>query len=273
MSPKHPRRLAAIAASIALALPAFAQNNPTTATTTAAAKPVTVNGVQIPRARIDAIVKAQEQQGAKDSPELRAAITDRLIMNEVVAQEATRKGLAKSPEVQAQLELVRQNVLLNAYRQDFVKNNPIPDSQLKAEYDKIRSQVGDKEYKARHILVEKEDDAKAIVANLKKGQKFEDLAKQSKDPGSKDKGGDLDWNSPGSYVKPFGDALTKLEKGKYTEVPVQTQFGWHVIMLEDVRPTKFPPFEEVKPQLAERMQAQALEKNVADLRAKAKVEQ
>jgi peptidyl-prolyl cis-trans isomerase C len=273
MSSLTPRRLAVILAGLAAALPAYAQNNPTTATTTASSKPVTVNGVQIPKARIDAIVKAQEAQGAKDSPELRAAITDRLIINEVVAQEATRKGLAKSPEVQAQLELVRQNVLLNAYRQDFIKTHPIPDAQLRAEYDKIRSQVGDKEYKARHILVEKEDDAKAIVANLKKGQKFEDLAKQSKDPGSKDKGGELDWNSPGSYVKPFSDALVKLEKGKYTEVPVQTQFGWHVILLEDVRPTKFPSFDEVKPQLTERMQAQALEKNVADLRAKAKIDQ
>jgi peptidyl-prolyl cis-trans isomerase C len=272
MSLLAPRRLAALVAGLALALPALAQNNPTTATTTAA-KTVTDNGVPIPKARIDAIVKAQEAQGAKDSPELRAAVTDRLIMNEVIAQEATRKGLGKSAEVQAQLELVRQNVLLNAYRQDFMKTHPIPDSQLRAEYDKIRSQVGDREYKARHILVEKEDEAKAIVANLKKGQKFEDLAKQSKDPGSKDKGGDLDWNSPGSYVKPFGDALTKLDKGKYTEVPVQTQFGWHVILLEDVRPTKFPPFEEVKPQLTERMQAAALEKSVADLRAKAKIDQ
>ena len=270
MLPVTTRRLAVLAAAFAVALPVHAQS-PTTAT--ASAKPVTVNGVQIPKARVDAIVKAQEGQGAKDSPELRAAITDRLIMNEVISQEATRKGLAKSPEVQAQLELVRQNVMLNAYRQDFLKSYKVDEAALKAEYEKIRSSVGDKEYKARHILVEKEDEAKQIIANLKKGQKFEDLAKQSKDPGSKDKGGDLDWNAPGSYVKPFSDALVKLEKGKYTEVPVQTQFGYHVILLEDTRATKFPSFDEVKPQLTERMQAQALEKNVADLRAKAKVDQ
>lgn len=268
MSSTTSRRIAVLVAGLAVALPAYAQTQ-----SAPASKPVTVNGVQIPKSRVDAIVKAQESQGQKDSPEMRNAITDRLIMNEVIAQEATRKGLQKSPEVQAQLELVRQNVLLNAYRQDFIKNNPVSDAQLKAEYEKIRSQVGDKEFKARHILVEKEDEAKAIIANLKKGQKFEDLAKQSKDPGSKDRGGDLEWNSPNSYVKPFSDALTKLEKGKYTETPVQTQFGWHVIMLEDTRPTKFPPFEEVKPQLSERLQAQALEKNVADLRTKAKVEQ
>jgi len=268
MFSKTPRRIAVFVAGLVLALPAYAQTPPAPS-----GKPATVNGVQIPKARVDAIVKAQEAQGQKDSPELRARITDRLIMNEVIAQEATRKGLQKSPEVQAQLELVRQNVLLNAYREDYMKNHPVPDAQLKAEYEKIRAEVGDKEYKARHILVEKEDEAKLIIVNLKKGQKFEDLAKQSKDPGSKDRGGDLDWNSPKSYVKPFSDALTKLDKGKYTEVPVQTQFGYHVILLEDVRPTKFPPFEEVKPQLAERLQTQALEKSVGDLRAKAKIEQ
>jgi peptidyl-prolyl cis-trans isomerase C len=159
-----------------------------------------------------------------------------------------------------------------AYVADFVKTHPVSDAQLKAEYDRLRAARGDKEYKARHILVEKEEEAKAVIADLKKGKKFEELAKQSKDPGSKDRGGELDWNSPSGYVKPFADAMVKLEKGKYTEQPVQTQFGWHVILVEDVRPTKFPAFEEVKPQLTERLQQQAFSKSVADLRAKAKVE-
>ena len=120
--------------------------------------------------------------------------------------------------------------------------------------------------------LEKEDEAKAVIAELKKGRKFEELAKQSKDPGSKDRGGDLDWNSPAGYVKPFGDAMVKLEKGKYTEVPVQTQFGWHVILVEDVRQAKFPTFDEIKPQLTERLQEQSFSRTVSDLRAKAKVE-
>jgi peptidyl-prolyl cis-trans isomerase C len=268
MISKNPRQLAVVVAGLIAALPAFAQAQGTAAS----GKLPTVNGVQIPKARVDTIVKAQEARGVPDSPELRSAITEQLVTTEVITQEATRKGLAKSPEVQSQLDLARQQILVNAYRNDFVKNNPVSEAALKAEYEKIKAQVGDREYKARHILVEKEDDAKAIIANLKKGQKFEDLAKQSKDTASKDKGGDLDWNSPNSYVKPFGDALKSLEKGKLTETPVQTQYGWHVILLEDVRPTKFPTYEEVKPQLTERIQGQALEKNVADLRAKAKVD-
>jgi peptidyl-prolyl cis-trans isomerase C len=235
-------------------------------------KVATVNGVAIPKARVDVIVKAQAGRGMADSEQLRSEIRERLIVHEVVTQEATKKGLAKSADVQAQLDLARQQVLWQAYVADFVKAHPVSDADVKAEYDRLKTSRGDKEYKARHILVEKEDEAKAIIADLKKGKKFEELAKQSKDPGSKDRGGDLDWNSPAGYVKPFADALVKLEKGKYTETPVQTQFGWHVIQLEDVRAAKFPSIEEVKPQITEKLQEQAFSKVVADLRAKAKVE-
>ncbi len=263
-----PFRLGLCAASVlGLALPcALVQAQ------TPAEKVATVNGVAIPKARIDLVVKAQAARGVTDNDQLRSEIRERLIVREVVTQEATRKGLARNAEVQAQLDLARQEVMWQAYVADFVKTHPVNDAQLKAEYDRLRVARGDKEYKARHILVEKEEEAKAIIADLKRGRKFEDLAKQSKDPGSKDRGGDLDWNSPSGYVKPFSDAMVKLEKGKYTEQPVQTQFGWHVILVEDVRPTKFPTFEEVKPQLAERLQQQAFSKSIADLRAKAKVE-
>jgi peptidyl-prolyl cis-trans isomerase C len=238
----------------------------------AASKAATVNGVAIPAARIDSIVKSQAARGVPDSPQLRNEVREQLIVREIIAQEATKKGLAKNVDVQAQLELARQQELWNAYIADFIKSNPIPDAQLKAEYDKLRSTRGDKEYKTRHILLEKEDEAKAVIADLKKGRKFEELAKQSKDPGSKDRGGDLDWNAPAGYVKPFADAMVKLTKGKYTEVPVQTQFGWHVILLEDVRDTKFPTLEEAKPQIAQALQQQQFTKAVQDLRAKAKVE-
>ena len=238
----------------------------------AAEKVATVNGVAIPKSRADLLVKMQAGRGVPDNDQARGEIREQLIFLEIVTQEATRKGLAKSAEVQAQIDLARQNVLRQVYITDFVKNHPVSDAQLKAEYERLRVARGDKEYKARHILVEKEEEAKAVIADLKKGKKFEELAKQSKDPGSKDRGGDLDWNSASGYVKPFSDALVKLEKGKYTEQPVQTQFGWHVILVEDVRPTKFPGFDEVKPQLTERLQQQAFAKNVGDLRAKAKVE-
>jgi peptidyl-prolyl cis-trans isomerase C len=235
-------------------------------------KVATVNGVAIPKSRVDYIVKSQAARGVPDNEQVRAQIREQLIAREVLIQDATRRGLAKTPEVQTELELARQDVIYRAFVSDFIRTHPIPDAQLKAEYEKLKASRGDKEYKARHVLVEKEEDAKAIIAELKKGRKFEELAKQSKDPGSKDKGGELDWNSPAGYVKPFSDALVKLEKGKYTEVPVQTQFGWHVIQLDDVRQAKFPTFEEVKPQLTERLQEQQFSKMVTDLRAKAKVD-
>jgi peptidyl-prolyl cis-trans isomerase C len=234
----------------------------------AGAKIATVNGVAIPKTRVDMIVKAQAGRGTPDNEQVRGEIREQLIVREIVSQEATRKGLAKSSDVQAQLDLARQQVLWNAYIADFVKNNPVNDADLKAEYERLKGSRGDKEYKARHILVDKEDDAKAIIGELKKGRKFEELARQSKDPGSKDRGGDLEWNSPAGYVKPFADAMMKLEKGKYTEAPVQTQFGWHVIRVDDIRDAKVPPFEEVKPQISQRMQAQWLDRYLRDLRQK-----
>ena len=265
MQPTLSRLILALA--VALSLPGLALAQ------AAGAKIATVNGVAIPKSRVDAIVRAQEAQGRKDSPELRAAIRDNLIVLEVINQEANRKGLNKIAETVAQIEITRANIVAQAYHSDYLKHHAVSDAALKAEYEKIKAQRSDdKEYKARHILVEKESEAKEIIEKLKKGEKFADLAKVSKDAGSKDQGGDLDWNSPAGFVKPFSDAMVKLEKGKYTESPVQSQFGWHVIQLEDVRPATFPDFEQVKPKLKERMEEQMFQKAVADLRAKAKVE-
>jgi peptidyl-prolyl cis-trans isomerase C len=151
---------------------------------------------------------------------------------------------------------------------DFLKAHPVPDDQLHKEYDTIRTQMGDKEYKVRHILVDKEDEAKDIIASLQKGEKFEKLAERSKDTGSKTNGGDLDWNTPSNFVKPFADAMIALQKGKFTTTPVQTQFGWHVIELDDIRDAKVPSFDEVKPQLQQRMQGQVVERYLRELRAK-----
>ncbi len=171
------------------------------------------------------------------------------------------------------MEMVKQGVLVRAYLQDYIKNNPVSDDLLKAEYDKIKSQMGDTEYKVRHALVATEADAKAMIDQLKKGGKFDKLASEkSQDPGSKAKGGDLGWISTGSVVKPFGDALKQLKKGQYTTTPVQSQFGWHIIKLEDTRPVQAPPFEEVKNNLRQRMQQQQAEKAVLALRGTAKVE-
>jgi len=231
-----------------------------------------VNGKVIPKSRVDFIVKQRAAQGQPDNEQARQMIMDNLITQEVVAQEADRKGIAKGSDVRIQLDLVRQQVLAQALIQDYLKTHPIKDEETLAEYNRLKAARGDKEYKARHILVDKEPEAKDIIAQLKKGAKFEDLAKQSKDPGSKDKGGELDWSSPGTYVKPFADALTKLEKGKFTETPVQTQFGYHVIQLDDVRSQPFPAYETVKTQLQSRLQEQEVHKYVSELRAKAKIQ-
>ncbi|WP_374488362.1 peptidylprolyl isomerase [Zoogloea sp.] len=230
-----------------------------------------VNGKAIPQSRAEAVIAEQKAQGAPDSEQLRAAIKERLIGLEVLAQEAQKKGVEKSAAFQTKLDIARQSLLVNTYLQDYAKAHPVSEADIKAEYDRIKAQLGDKEYKVRHILVEKEEDAKAIIEKLGKGEKFDDLAKQSKDPGSKDKGGDLGWANPGSFVKPFSDAMTKLEKGKYSATPVKSEFGYHVIKLEDVRALKSPTLEEVKPQLKQRLEQQAVEKHVAELRAKAQI--
>ena len=266
MQPTFSRLTLAIALALSLPGIALAQAG------AANAKIATVNGVAIPKSRVDTIVRAQTAQGQQDTPELRAAIRDRLITSEIMVQEANRKGLAKQADTVNQIELMRMQILAQAFRADYIKNHPISDDTLKAEFEKIKAQLGDKEYKARHVLVEKEAEAKEIIEKLKKGEKFEELAKASKDPGSKDQGGNLDWNQAGGFVKPFSDAMVKLEKGKYTETPVQSQFGWHVIQLDDVRPAKYPEFTEVKPNLTQRMQETMFEQAVAELRAKAKVE-
>jgi peptidyl-prolyl cis-trans isomerase C len=231
----------------------------------------TVNGQPISQSVYDAFIAEQKAQGAPDSPEVKNAVKEELIRRELLTQEAKKKGLDKKPEVQGQMELARQAILIRAYLSDYVRANPISEDQLKKDYEAIKANLGTTEYKARHILVATEDEAKAIIARLEKGEKFSELAKQSKDPGSKDSGGDLGWTSPGAFVKPFADALTKLKKGEYTKTPVKTDFGFHVIQLEDTRPMTPPTYEQVKPQLQQRAQQQQVEQLVKKLREGAKV--
>lgn len=232
-----------------------------------------VNGIAIPQSRLDFMVKGAAAQGQADSPELRNRIRDQLIIREVLGQEATKKGLDKTPEVVMQIEIDRQTVLINAFLQDYVRTHPVSDDAMKKEYERVKGESGDKEYRARHILVESEEEAKQVIAQLKKGGSFEKVAaEKSKDPGSKSRGGDLDWATVNRYVPPFAQALAKLKKGQVTEAPVQTSFGWHIIRLDDERSLKFPSIEEAKPQIQQQLQQQTVNKAIADLRAKAKVE-
>jgi peptidyl-prolyl cis-trans isomerase C len=204
---------------------------------------------------------------------MRDAIRQELINREIVAQEAIKKGIHKRPEVSTQIDLQRQAVLINAYLQDYLKAHPVSDDAVKKEYERVKESAGSREYKVRHILVETEDEAKQVIAQVKKGASFEKLAgEKSKDQGSKGRGGDLDWATPARYVPAFGQAITKLKKGQMTEAPVQTQFGWHVIRVDDERPAKFPAFEEAKPQIEQQLRQQTVNKAFTDLRAKAKIE-
>ncbi len=236
------------------------------------AAPSKVNGKPIPKNQIDFFIAAQKAQGRPDSPDLRNAVREEVIRRQVLMQEAQKQGLDKKSDVQTKMEMAREGILINTLIEGYVKAHPISDDMVKKEYEGVKAQLGDKEYKVRHILVETEAEATDIIAKLKKGEKFETLAASSKDPGSKDKGGDLGWTAPNAYVKPFADALQKLKAGQYTDTPVKSEFGYHVIQLDDTRALKLPAFDEAKPQIQQRLQQQLVEKLVMDLRSKAKVE-
>ena len=242
---KPARLLLAMTAMVVL--PSFAQNV------------ATVNGKPIPAAKVDQLVKQVVAQGkATDSPQLRDAIKKDLIGREVLIQEADKQGVGTRPDVKSAIDNARQSIIINAMLADYVKKNPVKDADIKAEYDKAKAGAPDKEYHARHILVEKEEDAKAIITKLKGGAKFDELAKQSKDPGSAAQGGDLGWTDPGRFVPEFGKAMTALKVGAITDTPVKTQYGYHVIKLEETRPVTIPPLEQVKQQVAEQLQQRKL---------------
>jgi peptidyl-prolyl cis-trans isomerase C len=257
-------KFAALAILSALAVnPAFAEDK----------SAALVNGVSIPQARVDLRVKIAVTQGQADSPELRKAIREDMISLEVLAQAAKKKGLDNDPEVIQQTELAKQSVLVSAFVQDYTKNHQISDDQLKQEYDKLKANLGKSEYNVSHILVETEDEAKAIIAQLGKKGKFDKIAKaKSKDAGSAERGGSLGWAVPSNFVPPFANAVLSLKKGTYTKEPVKSQFGWHIIKLDDVRDLKVPSFEELKPQIQQRLQQQSIQEYIADLRSKAKIE-
>ena len=232
-----------------------------------------VNGKAVPKARMDSLSLQFQSSGRPITPEVQEQMRQHLIALEVFTQEADKLGLSSSDEFKAQMELARQTVLANQLIKEFEKKNAITDELLKAEYDKFAAANGGKEIKARHILVDKEADATAIIASLKKGAKFEEIAKKrSKDTGSGAKGGDLDWANPSSYVPEFSAALQALKKGQLTDKAVKTQFGFHIIRVDDLRDIKLPTFDEVKPQIADQMKQDKRGTYQRDLLGKAKVE-
>ncbi len=245
------------------------------AVSTAHAAPVAkVNGVAIPNSRLELVMKGLSAQGQKDTPETRKAVRDDLIKQEVLSQEAIRKGLDKTPDVATQMKITRQSVLIRALQSDFISNKKPTDKEVRKEYETVTAaSMGDQEYNPRHILVSTEEEAKDVIRSLKKGAKFEQLAKdKSTDDGSKNKGGELGWSSARSYAQPFAEALVKLKKGEITQQPVKTSFGWHVIRLDGIRPLKIPPYEEVKGKVLQRVLQRKFAAYLEELRGKAKIE-
>lgn len=232
-----------------------------------------VNGKAVPTARVEALAQQLAAAGRPVDDTVRAQLKEEAILREIFMQEALKRGIGNTPEYKAQMELARQTIMIRAMFADYQKKNPVTAADLKAEYDKFAAANVGQEFRTRHILVEKEDEAKAIIAAIKGGASFEEIAKkQSKDPGSGANGGDLDWAAAGSYVPEFSEAMAKLGKGQMTEAPVKTQFGWHIIRVDDVRQAQLPSFDEVKPQIEQQMQQQKLAKFQQSLREKAKVE-
>jgi peptidyl-prolyl cis-trans isomerase C len=266
--------LASAAALLALGACNPAKDAKPADTTAKGPAAATVNGQAISQHTVDLIAKQGAGAGRPDTPDTRKAIIDQLVLQTVVAEEAVKKGLDKTPEVSEQLNAIRQSVLANAYVQDFVKNNPVSDEALKAEYERIKATVSGTEYKARHILVAQEAEARDIIARLKKdlGAFAKLAAQKSKDPGSAAKGGELGWFDVKGMVPEFGAAVSKMEKGKFSDEPVKSQFGYHVILLEDTRPIEPPPLEQVKPQLSQQLQQQSVKKHFETLKTAAKIE-
>jgi peptidyl-prolyl cis-trans isomerase C len=232
-----------------------------------------VNGKSVPKARVDTLIQQAEKAGQKVSPEMQQQARDQVVLREIFVQEAEKRGLQASADYRAQMDLARQSILIRQLFDDYRAKNPVTDDAAKVEYDKFKAQSSGTEYRAAHILVEKEDEAKALIAQIKGGAKFDELAKKnSKDPGSGANGGDLDFAKPDAYVPEFSQAMTKLKKGEMTETPVKSQFGYHIIRLDDTREAQFPAFDDVKGQIKQRLEQVKMQQYQEELRSKAKTD-
>ena len=232
-----------------------------------------VNDKPIPRALYEAYAEQrQRQMGDVNSPEARKTLTDEMVAQELLIQDAEKSTLEDNPEVAVQLEMARRNVLATAAVRDYLQANEPSQEEIDQEYKTISANMAGKEYKARHILVASEDEASALIEKLDDGANFSELATENSTDSSASSGGDLGWFTLDVMVKPFGDAAAKLETGKYTGTPVQTQFGWHIIMLDDVRDATPPSLEELRPRIMQMIQSRIINDYLQSLREKAKIE-
>ncbi len=232
---------------------------------------VTVNKVALPESQLNLLVNAFVLQGHQDTEELRQKLTAELAAREAVAQQAKRLGLDKTPEFAAALAYARRDMLVNAFQADYLAKHPVVEADIQALYEKQVQEAGDKEFRIRHVLVETEDEAKAILAATRKGKKLEALAREkSLDSASRAMGGDIGWQVPILLVQPVRDAVMHLEKGQVSE-PVQSPFGWHVIQVDDIRAYQFPALDSVRESLIKQLSSQAVLSAMAAVRDKAEI--
>jgi len=254
------RLLTAVAVAATLTLPAYAQNI------------AIVNGKPVPTARLDALATQLERSGRPIDAAVREQLREEVILREIFVQEANRRGIRAQPDYRAQVELATQTILIRELFNDFQRRNPVTEAAVRAEYERFVAANGGQEFRARHILVETQADARAIIAQIQGGASFEELARtRSIDTGSGRNGGDLDWAAPHVFVAEFSQAMVQLERGKMTTDPVQSQFGWHIIRVDDIRQATLPSMAELRPQIEQSLQQEKLMQFQQDLRARAKI--
>jgi peptidyl-prolyl cis-trans isomerase C len=267
--------IAALSASLILPVQAADPLTKPAGNSTEASKPLAVvNGVALPQVFANFVRQGRINRGGAPEALTDEALRDAVITAELLSQEAMRKGLDKDPTLIAAMEFQKKDLLSQALIEDFMRSHPVSEETLKAEYDNAKAKAGNTEYRARHILVNSEKEAKEIISKLTTGKKakFDDLAKkESKDP-SAGNGGDLGWALPANLVPEFAIAMVKMKPGEVSKEPVQTKFGWHVIRLEETRKLDFPAYDKLKNRIASQMQQLQLRKYVQELRASAKIE-
>lgn len=256
------RMLTAVAlATTLVALPVTAQNL------------AVVNGKPVPTARLHVLVDQLERAGRPVDDAAREQLKEELVMREVFAQEADKRGIRAQPDFRAQLELTVQTLLIRELFNDFQRNNPVTEADIQAEYDEWVGAMSGQEYRSRHILVATEAEAKAIITSIRRGARFEAIAqRQSIDTGSGAQGGDLDWAGADVFVPEFSQAMVQLAKGEMTTEPVQSQFGWHVIRVDDIREAELTTLEEVRPQITQQLEQEKLMEFQETLRSKARIQ-
>jgi peptidyl-prolyl cis-trans isomerase C len=234
---------------------------------------VTVNGVAVPEIDARIAIADRRAAGVADSPALQSAVRNQLVARELFAQQARKQGLDKNAVLQARARIAKEELLARAYEEDYLAKHPPTEEQLRKEYDNVKAVSGDKEFHVRHIMLATEDEAKSVISRLRGGESFQSLVSLSRDEGSRSRGGDLGWRNQAGLQPQFAEAVAKLGKGQYTQQPVKSPSGWHVLLMEETRPFTMPSFDEkVQGQLRQAMARQALMAHLAELLKSAKVE-